>query len=266
MTLSNREWEVVEQLLQGKSNKLIALSLDISVRTVEFHLKNIYAKYQVNSRIELILKLANTTGNIDLAKLRPSTVVRHRQTTENRDGFKQRTQRKSLFSMIGKELDMKALWISKQVLVGILAALVIGSVWIFLITHFDSLDYESIRSRLTLILGIFAILGLIVGLVGKRNGSSSLKVGLSTLLGTGFTPITILPLMRLVVAPLGELAERIGWVNAATMPAETGTTLVILTMMAIWLVVGAGLGILVTFLNVKKLSRTATQGLSEQRL
>jgi DNA-binding CsgD family transcriptional regulator len=50
--LSKREKEVVELLLQGKSNKLIALSLGISNRTVEFHLKNVYAKFQVNSRIE----------------------------------------------------------------------------------------------------------------------------------------------------------------------------------------------------------------------
>ena len=49
--LSNREWEVAKLLLQGKSNKLIASALGISDRTVEFHLKNIYAKFQVSSRI-----------------------------------------------------------------------------------------------------------------------------------------------------------------------------------------------------------------------
>jgi DNA-binding NarL/FixJ family response regulator len=55
--LSKREKEVIELLLKGKSNKQIALSLDISVHTVEFHFKNIYTKLQVSSRIELILKL-----------------------------------------------------------------------------------------------------------------------------------------------------------------------------------------------------------------
>jgi DNA-binding CsgD family transcriptional regulator len=55
--LSVRERDVVELLLEGNSNKLIASSLDISESTVEFHLKNIYAKYQVSSRVELILKL-----------------------------------------------------------------------------------------------------------------------------------------------------------------------------------------------------------------
>lgn len=42
--LTNREWEVVKLLLQGNSNKLIALSLGISDRMVEFHLRNIYIK------------------------------------------------------------------------------------------------------------------------------------------------------------------------------------------------------------------------------
>ena len=74
--LSKREWEVVKLLLQGKSNKLIASSLGISDRTVEFHLKNIYIKHQVNSRVELIFILANTTGEADVEKLGCSTVDR----------------------------------------------------------------------------------------------------------------------------------------------------------------------------------------------
>lgn len=62
--LSKREREVVELLLQGKSNKLIAASLDIAERTVEFHLKNVYAKFQVSSRVELILKLRDATVGV----------------------------------------------------------------------------------------------------------------------------------------------------------------------------------------------------------
>ena len=57
--LSKREMEVLQLVLRGKSNKQIALSMGITVRTVEFHLKNIYAKFQVSSRIELILKLGH---------------------------------------------------------------------------------------------------------------------------------------------------------------------------------------------------------------
>lgn len=59
--LSDREWEVVNQLRLGKSNKLIASSLHISERTVEFHLNNIYSKFGVSSRVELVLKLGEST-------------------------------------------------------------------------------------------------------------------------------------------------------------------------------------------------------------
>lgn len=59
--LSKREQDVVRLLLEGKSNKLIAHALGITERTVEFHLKNIYAKHQVNSRMELVLHLRQST-------------------------------------------------------------------------------------------------------------------------------------------------------------------------------------------------------------
>jgi len=89
--LSNREWEVAKLLLQGKSNKLIASALGISDRTVEFHLKNIYAKAEVSSRTELILKLGQSTctGKGEIAENRhepgQSTVENMGEITENRD-------------------------------------------------------------------------------------------------------------------------------------------------------------------------------------
>jgi len=82
--LSKREWDVLKLLLEGKSNKLIAASLGISERTVEFHLKNIYAKYQVNSRIELVLKLVNLTGKLEIEKLGYSTVDEMGKTADNK--------------------------------------------------------------------------------------------------------------------------------------------------------------------------------------
>lgn len=110
--LSRRELEVTHLLLQGKSNKLIALALGISDRTVEFHLKNVYEKFQVSSRMELVLKLGNTTGDVAISeKLGHSTVARSRGKIENRD----RRQSKADWAashriavyLIGKELTMK---------------------------------------------------------------------------------------------------------------------------------------------------------------
>jgi len=83
--LSIREREVVKLLLQGKSNKLIAQSLNISARTVEFHLRNIYIKFQVNSRVELILKLVNYPGNPVTERPGISTVDMLEKKAENKD-------------------------------------------------------------------------------------------------------------------------------------------------------------------------------------
>ncbi|MEP4194970.1 MAG: response regulator transcription factor [Aliishimia sp.] len=48
-TLTNREQTVLLQLAQGKSNKDVARDLDISVRTVETHRKNIKRKLGISS-------------------------------------------------------------------------------------------------------------------------------------------------------------------------------------------------------------------------
>lgn len=112
--LSKREWEVLILLLQGKSNKLIASSLGISKRTVEFHLKNIYTKFEVSSRIELILKLGNTTGIGELEKLGQATVDDMGENAENRDKLSPwmgwATVLRDTVSTIGKESEMKNLW------------------------------------------------------------------------------------------------------------------------------------------------------------
>ena len=47
--LTNREQTILLQLAQGKSNKEVALALDISVRTVETHRKNIRRKLGISS-------------------------------------------------------------------------------------------------------------------------------------------------------------------------------------------------------------------------
>lgn len=110
--LSNREQDVVNLLLEGKSNKLIASSLHISERTVEFHLKNIFAKYQVGSRMELVLKLGKSTAE----KLGDSTVAGEGELTENRERPSSRdwvAPLREAVSIIGKELRMENMLNSK---------------------------------------------------------------------------------------------------------------------------------------------------------
>jgi DNA-binding CsgD family transcriptional regulator len=80
---SEREKEVTEFLLQGKSNKQIALALGISASTVEYHLKNIYKKLQVNSRTEAVLLLGKSTGSNITSELGKSTVEINGENAEN---------------------------------------------------------------------------------------------------------------------------------------------------------------------------------------
>jgi len=80
---SAREKEVIELLLQGKSNKQIALALSISASTVEYHLKNIYKKLQVNSRTEAVLRLGKSIGSNITAELGKSTVEMNGETFDN---------------------------------------------------------------------------------------------------------------------------------------------------------------------------------------
>lgn len=96
--LSKREQDVVNLLLAGKSNKMIAHALGIAERTVEFHLKNIYAKYRVSSRMELVLHL------------RQSTVAGAGEGSENGGGSSPWNWATSTFqeavTRIGKEKEM----------------------------------------------------------------------------------------------------------------------------------------------------------------
>lgn len=54
--LSRREREVLVSILQGLSNKEIAAKLNISERTVKFHVSHLLAKFGAQRRADLILK------------------------------------------------------------------------------------------------------------------------------------------------------------------------------------------------------------------
>ena len=55
LLLKNREVEVLKLVARGGSNKDIAQELSISVRTVQTHLANIFAKLGVDTRTEAVL-------------------------------------------------------------------------------------------------------------------------------------------------------------------------------------------------------------------
>jgi DNA-binding CsgD family transcriptional regulator len=112
-----REKEVIELLLKGKSNKQIAQALGVSVRTVEFHLSNIYARLDASSRTEAVLKLSENRLRKPASKntskvLRESTVAKKSQSVENGG------------NQIKRSFTMKNLLIG--IGIGILATIVIG--------------------------------------------------------------------------------------------------------------------------------------------
>lgn len=55
--LSKREIEVVQEVVLGLTNKTIADRLFVSEKTVKFHLTNIYKKFGVTSRAQLMVKV-----------------------------------------------------------------------------------------------------------------------------------------------------------------------------------------------------------------
>jgi DNA-binding CsgD family transcriptional regulator len=261
--LSAREREVVNHLLQGKSNKLIASALGISARTVEFHLKNVYAKYRVSSRIELILKLGNTTGFTRIDKLGYSTVAPGVESAENRDMPGPGTDWVPSFvrkvSKTGKELNMKNLLNTQHVPVGMITAILTGATWMGLLARYGHMAPAEIAAWILPLILVWAVSGLAVGWVGKHNGSTLLKICISTLLGTGLSPITILPLMGFVVLPIGKFAEWLGLIDPATISSDAATRLAIICMLLLWHVVGMSSGIMLLFVTIQKPEQTGIQ-------
>jgi two-component system, NarL family, nitrate/nitrite response regulator NarL len=64
--LSAREFEVLELLNCGKSNKDIASQLDIAEKTVKYYLTLIFGKLAVKNRLEAVIFLRDTHHNTDL--------------------------------------------------------------------------------------------------------------------------------------------------------------------------------------------------------
>jgi DNA-binding CsgD family transcriptional regulator len=253
--LSNREWEVVNLLLQGKSNKLIAISLGISDRTVEFHLKNIYAKFQVRSRVELILKLGNATGSFELEKLGHSTVASKGEVTENRDRLNSRMAWATFFrdtvSRNGKEFQMKDLLKSRHVFAGMVVALLTGLLWVAIFEQSAGLSVEDFSIFVVPFVMVLAMIGVVVGAFGKRRGETFRKVIFSVLFGTGLSPFTIIPLMMFVVIPIGRLVANLGVFDPSTIPGETASNVAMSIMLMLWLIVSIALGIILSMLSIK---------------
>src|SRR5438045_8710823 len=59
--MTRREEEVLSGLMKSLANKEIASNLNLSERTVKFHVSSLLAKFQVRGRMELVREAARHT-------------------------------------------------------------------------------------------------------------------------------------------------------------------------------------------------------------
>ena len=240
--LSPREKQVVGLLLLGKSNKQIAFALGVSERTVEFHLKNIYIKMQVASRVELILKLGKSTGDFS-RPLVESTVVSDDKNTDN-DSQPTRTRAgrswRNLVSLIRKEAamtikisfeDLENYLRNHIILFSLLALSVTGLMLRFILFDLGVYFWGSY-----LLLEILLVIG-------------SVKFGKLLNHNKPFRPLVII----LIAASMPLIAWGFDQVYLLTILPYTGTTSVSIPNLhatAEWLTSAEGLPCLSTSLNI----------------
>ena len=63
-TLTEREREVMEQVVDGKANKVVAIDLNVSQRTVEIHRANVMEKMKARSLAQLVRLVMKARGEI----------------------------------------------------------------------------------------------------------------------------------------------------------------------------------------------------------
>ena len=76
--LTRREEEVLGGVMRSLANKEIAASLNLSERTVKFHVSSLLSKFRVRGRMELVREAARHTAT-------PMTIPQHTATREARE-------------------------------------------------------------------------------------------------------------------------------------------------------------------------------------
>jgi DNA-binding CsgD family transcriptional regulator len=64
VNLTRREEEVLAGLMKSLANKEIAATLNLSERTVKFHVSSLLAKFQVRGRMELVREASRHTAGV----------------------------------------------------------------------------------------------------------------------------------------------------------------------------------------------------------
>lgn len=78
-SLTTHEFKILKHVINGKSNRDIALSLNRSVRTIEVHRAHIMKKFEVESLVELIKK-ASLLGLIEIPDEEKDKINNHKKS------------------------------------------------------------------------------------------------------------------------------------------------------------------------------------------
>lgn len=229
--LSPREKQVVDLLLLGKSNKQIALALGVTERTIEFHLKNIYIKMQVGSRVELILKLRKTTGDDFYSDLLQSTVdFEHAKIDNGNQPAQLRAAQawKNLVFLIKKEVamtfkisfeDLENYLRSKPFLFGLLVLLSISFMIRYIVFDLGLYFWVSyILLELILILGSLRFGKLLNQDTSFKPLSVILVAGILPLIAAGFDQaylLMVLPYTGATTTSIPTIQATAEWLTSA---------------------------------------------------
>jgi DNA-binding CsgD family transcriptional regulator len=86
--VSRREQEVLNGLLQNLANKEIASKLNVSVRTVKFHVSSLLAKFGVTDRVSLTREVSLSRGpaHVPATQNEPETLLGYAVNGQERSG------------------------------------------------------------------------------------------------------------------------------------------------------------------------------------
>ena len=231
--LSPREIEVVDHVLQGKSNKQIAFQLGITERTVEFHLKNVYTKLGIGSRMELAVKLWKSADDEVKGFLRESTVAERVEIAENGNQPMWAASVKRMLSVLKKEFAMTMKTILNDLGNAVQKHLLAFSLFYFiaagLMTHYLVVGFGLYFIPSYLLLGL--VLGMSSLYLGLRwHGIMSGEVHVRPIWAVGFLALPFLAgLLDLTL--LATLAKAMGAVTV---------NLIGLSSRAVWMVADNG--------------------------
>jgi predicted ATPase/DNA-binding CsgD family transcriptional regulator len=84
--LTDQEWHIASLVGAGSSNKAVARDLKISIKTVEFHLSNVYRKLGIRTRAELAYLIGSNSPRIVGRSHIAGNLPRERSALIGRDG------------------------------------------------------------------------------------------------------------------------------------------------------------------------------------